>query len=56
MAAMTMPYPVRDVRGLSNLAAGDEITADVVVASDGAHLENIVVTKKGGATQEPPRN
>lgn len=53
MAAMTMPYPVPDAGALSNLAAGDEITATVVVASDGAHLENIVVTKKSGATEEP---
>ena len=47
MAAMTMPYPVRDSRLLKNLGAGDEITADVVIAPDGAYLENIVVTKKG---------
>jgi len=61
MAAMTMPYPVRDAKSLSSLNAGDEITADVVVSSDGAYLENIVVTKKAapgtgkpsGATHEP---
>jgi protein SCO1/2 len=47
MDAMTMAYPVRDVRILAPLNVGDEITADVVVASDGAYLENIVVTKKG---------
>jgi len=47
MDAMTMAYPVRDVRILAPLSVGDEITADVVVASDGAYLENIVVTKKG---------
>jgi len=52
MAAMTMPYPVRDVRQLNSLAAGDEITADVVVASDGARLENIAVTNKGAAATE----
>lgn len=54
MAAMTMPYPVRDARLLANLGAGDEITADVVVAPDGAYLENIVVTKKGAGSQGPP--
>jgi protein SCO1/2 len=54
MAAMTMPYPVRDARLLANLGAGDEITADVVVASDGAYLENIVVTKKGAGDKGPP--
>src|SRR5208282_6376724 len=47
MDAMTMAYPVRDVRILAPLNVGDEITADVVVASDGAYLENIIVTKKG---------
>jgi len=46
MAAMTMPYPVRDTKALVALTPGDEITADVVVTSDGAYLENIVVTKK----------
>jgi protein SCO1/2 len=46
MAAMTMPYPVRDAKALAALTPGDEITADVVVAADGAYLENIVVTKK----------
>ena len=61
MAAMTMPYPVRDTKSLSSLNPGDEITADVVVTNDGAYLENIVVTKKGapgaakpsGAAHEP---
>ena len=46
MAAMTMPYPVKDAKSLSSLNPGDEITADVVVTNDGAYLENIVVTKK----------
>jgi protein SCO1 len=55
MDAMTMAYPVRDVRVLQPLNVGDEITADVVVASDGAYLDNIVVTKKatGGKSQAP---
>jgi len=61
MAAMTMPYPVRDAKSLSSLNPGDEITADVVVTNDGAYLENIVVTKKAppgaakpsGASHEP---
>jgi protein SCO1 len=46
MAAMTMPYPVRDTKALSTLNPGDEISADVVVGRDGAYLENIIVTKK----------
>ena len=55
MDAMTMAYPVRDVKVLTPLNVGDEITADVVVASDGAYLENIVVTKKGtGGKGAPP--
>lgn len=59
MAAMTMPYSVRDTKLLAPLAPGDEITADVVVDDNGAYLENIVVTKKGdgkgptGATYPP---
>jgi protein SCO1 len=47
MAAMTMPYSVRDTKLLTPLAPGDEITADVVIDDHGAYLENIVVTKKG---------
>ena len=46
MAAMTMPYPVHYHADLAGLAEGDEITADIVVATDGAYLEKIVVTKK----------
>jgi protein SCO1/2 len=60
MAAMTMPYPVRDAKALAALSPGDEITADVVVTTDGAYLENIVVTKKSngkGSTgvSNPPK-
>ena len=50
MSAMTMPYPVHDPKALAALAPGDEITADVVVATDGTYLENIVVTKKAGSS------
>ncbi|HXA76211.1 MAG TPA: SCO family protein [Candidatus Acidoferrales bacterium] len=49
MSAMAMAYPVRDTKALAALNPGDEITADVVVADDGAYLENIVVIKKGDA-------
>jgi protein SCO1/2 len=60
MDAMTMAYPVRDAKVLAALGPGDEITADVVVAADGAYLENIVVTKKGDGkgptgTSNPPK-
>src|SRR5208282_5452465 len=54
MAAMTMPYPVRDAKALSFLSPGDEITADVVVAGDGYYLENIVITKKGAPGDAKP--
>jgi len=55
MDAMTMAYPVRDPHILDPLGVGDEITADVVVANDGAYLDNIVVTKKGsGGKGESP--
>jgi len=53
MAAMTMNYPVLDVSQLDKIGPGDEIAADVVVTSDGYHLENIVVTKKGNGVAPP---
>lgn len=53
MDAMTMPYPVADTAALATLAPGDEITADVVVTTSAAHLENIVVTKKGAPGASP---
>ncbi|MGH9738575.1 MAG: SCO family protein [Candidatus Acidiferrales bacterium] len=54
MAAMIMPYPVLSVSQMNGLEPGDEITADVVVNQDdmSAHLENIVVTKKAGASKQ----
>ena len=60
MAAMTMPYSVRDTKLLTPLGPGDEITADIVVDDNGAYLENIVVTKKGDGkdptgTSNPPK-
>jgi protein SCO1/2 len=54
MDAMAMPYPVRDRNDLTKLGPGDEITADVVVTNDGDHLENIVITKKGGDNKTSP--
>jgi protein SCO1 len=60
MAAMTMPYSVRDTKLLAPLGPGDEITADVVIDDNGAYLENIFVTKKGDGkdptgTSNPPK-
>jgi protein SCO1/2 len=54
MDAMAMPYPVRDRNDLTKLGPGDEITADVVVTDDGDHLENVVITKKGGGNKTSP--
>ena len=55
MSAMAMPYPIPDQKALASLSAGDEITAEVVMTSDGNyHLENIVVTKKGAGGSQGP--
>ena len=55
MAAMAMPYPVAtvDTRMLDQLAAGDQITADVEVDDSGARLRNIVIVKKGNGAKVP---
>ena len=50
MAAMTMPYQVRDDAALTNLSPGDQIKAEIVMANDGAYLENIVLAQKAPAT------
>jgi protein SCO1/2 len=46
MPAMTMPFTLPDDYYLQNLAAGDEITATLVV--DGSHswLENVAITRE----------
>jgi Cu/Ag efflux protein CusF len=46
MAAMTMPYQVKDTGILNQAAPGDQIKADIVMGSDGAYLENIVIAPK----------
>lgn len=47
MEAMTMSYVIKDEAALQQLAPGDEIEADVVVASDDvAWLENVKIVKK----------
>jgi protein SCO1 len=44
MAAMTMPYPVKDPEGLGVVQPGDAITAELVVQGEKNYwLENIVV-------------
>jgi protein SCO1/2 len=49
MAAMTMPYQVKDAGVLDKLSQGDQIKAEIVVANDGAYLENVMLAKKGVA-------
>ena len=46
MAAMTMPYQVKDAGVLDKVAPGDRIKAEIVMASDGAYLENVVLVQK----------
>jgi protein SCO1 len=54
MAAMTMPYQLKDAAALDKLTPGDEIKAEIVVGADEAYLENVVVTKKA-PSQKPPK-
>lgn len=46
MDAMTMPYTVKPADELNKLAAGDSITADVVVQGDDSWLENVTVNAR----------
>ena len=46
MAAMTMPYPVKDAAALDKLSPGDQIKAEIVVGNEGAYLENITLAQK----------
>ena len=54
MAAMTMPYKVRDAKEFADLEPGDLITSTLVVVSNDAYLKD--VKKVGEAPLEkPPR-
>jgi protein SCO1 len=46
MAAMTMPYQVKDAGVLEKLSPGDKIKAEIVMGNEGAYLENIVLAQK----------
>jgi protein SCO1/2 len=46
MAAMTMPYQVKDASILDKLSPGDQIKAEIVMGNDGAYLENVVRIQK----------
>jgi protein SCO1/2 len=54
MAAMTMPYPVKNKDEMTKVAPGDEITADIIVpqGDESPYIQNIVVVKKGNGA--PP--
>jgi len=52
MAAMAMPYKVKNAAELSSLAAGDSISADIVLQNNDYWLENIRVTQH--ASTPPP--
>ena len=54
MPAMTMPYEVRDAKVLDGLAAGDLITATLVVETNGAYLTNIKKTGSAPLEKKPP--
>jgi Cu/Ag efflux protein CusF len=56
MRAMEMTYPVHDPKALASLQPGDEISSDLVVASDGAYLQKIVLTGKGHGEKNAPPN
>ena len=46
MAAMTMPYSVKEESALQGVTAGDQITAQLLVDDKGVWIENIVVAGK----------
>ena len=54
MAAMIMPYPVRDTQGFQEVQPGDLITADIVVDGNNDYwLEHLTVKDKAGRGSVP---
>jgi len=49
MAAMTMPYQVKDIGVLDKLSPGVQIKAEIVMGNDGVYLENIVPAQKASS-------
>jgi len=53
MDAMTMPYAAENPKDLEKIAAGDQITADIVEDAGVPLLTNIVVTQKAPPNGTP---
>ena len=54
MAAMTMPYPVKDAKALREVEPGDVITAKVVVNNSDYWLEDVKIKDKSGRASFVP--
>jgi len=56
MAAMTMPYKVKDPAVVQEVEPGDKIAADVVTTTDGTDywLEDVRITDESGRKSTPP--
>jgi protein SCO1/2 len=54
MAAMTMPFTVRDDWVFQNVAPGDEVEATLVVTDEKSWLEDLVISRKGETTEPLP--
>ncbi len=54
MPGMTMPFKVKDARAFESTAAGDLITATLVVLDNDAFLESVTKTGHAALTEPPP--
>lgn len=54
MAAMTMPYKLKDPTVLSELHPGDTLTAELLVSGEDVLLDHIVVVGQAKADYKPP--
>ena len=55
MAAMTMPYKVRDAKELEDLKPGDLITSTLVVVSNDAYLKDVKKVGEAPLERRPRR-